>query len=71
MITSNAQYRSTRALLHKFEEARTNLCRRDGRTPTGLEQLELDAVTAQAGDLRSELAEYEDRLPGERLLPHT
>jgi HTH-type transcriptional regulator/antitoxin HigA len=60
MITNEIQYRSTKAHLATFEEAAANL--RDkvakGRG-SKLLQLELDAVNAQADDLRAEVAEYE------------
>jgi hypothetical protein len=46
----------TRTRLHQFDEALTNLQAQVGKKPTKLQQLEIDAVTAQADDLRSELA---------------
>ena len=57
MITNEVQYRATRAHLAKFEEAALNLAARQGRSK--LAQLELDAVRAQADDLRTEIEEYE------------
>lgn len=58
MITNEVQYRATKAHLEKFEEAAANLLARPGKR-TKLQQLEIDAVSAQADDLRAELAEYE------------
>lgn len=57
MITNEVQYRATKAHLAKFEEAAGNLVANHERSK--LAQLELDAVRAQAEDLRSEIAEYE------------
>jgi hypothetical protein len=62
---------ATETLLHQFEEALTNLQARVGARPTRLQQLEIDAVTAQADDLRDELAGHERVLQAERLLPNT
>ncbi len=60
MITNEVQYRATKAHLEQFEEAAANLKTKLGRVkPSKLERLELDAVQAQAGDLRAELEEYE------------
>ena len=60
MITNEVQYRATKAHLAKFEEAATNLEEKIGRgEPSKLQQLEIDAVRAQADDLRAELLEYE------------
>lgn len=59
MITNEVQYRATRAHLAKFEEAALNIEGRLSVEPTRLARLELDAVRAQAADLRAELAEYE------------
>lgn len=59
MITNDVQYRSTKAHLQQFEEALANLRAAAGPKPTKLEQLEIDAVTAQADDLRAEIHEYE------------
>lgn len=57
MITNEVQYRATRAYLAKFEEADRNLTARQDRSK--LAQLEIDAVRAQADDLRAEIEEYE------------
>lgn len=65
MITNEVQYRATRAHLEKFEEAERNLEARLGSTPTKLARLEVDAVRAQASDLRAELDEYERLRSGE------
>ena len=59
MITNDVQYRSTKAHLHQFDEALENMRAAAGTKPTKLQKLEIDAVAAQAGDLRSELVEYE------------
>lgn len=65
MITNDVQYRSTKAHLRQFEEALANLEAAAGDKPTKLQKLEIDAVTAQADDLRAELAEYERLASGE------
>lgn len=59
MITNEVQYRATKAHLERFEEAARNLEAQLEATPSKLARLELDAVRAQAGDLRAELDEYE------------
>lgn len=59
MITNEAQYRATKAHLERFDEAARNMEAGLGTAPTKLARLELDAVRAQADDLRVELAEYE------------
>ena len=60
MISNETQYRKTKGHLATFDEALANL---EARAGTGkrskLAQLEIDAVRAQADDLRAELAEYE------------
>lgn len=61
MITNEVQRRSTEAHLHRFEEAIANLEAKAGEKPSKLARVELDAVGAQAADLRAELEEY-DRL---------
>jgi HTH-type transcriptional regulator/antitoxin HigA len=58
VITNEVQYRATKTHLERFEQAATNIEDRAG-TRTKLERLELDAVRAQAADLRAELADYE------------
>lgn len=59
MITNDVQYRSTKAHLAQFEEALTNLRADADKKPTKRQQLEIDAVAAQADDLRAEIQEYE------------
>jgi hypothetical protein len=71
MITNDIAYRSTKTHLQQFDEALTNLQAQGGKRPTKLQQLQIDAITAAADDLRAELAEYEQPSPGERLLPNT
>jgi HTH-type transcriptional regulator / antitoxin HigA len=58
MITNEVQYRATKAHLERFEQASTNLATKADKR-SKLEQLELDAVNAQADDLRAEIVEYE------------
>ena len=53
MISNEVQYRATKAHLERFEQASTNLAARPGKKGK-LEQLELDAVNAQADDLRAD-----------------
>jgi HTH-type transcriptional regulator / antitoxin HigA len=64
MITNDVQYRSTKAHLRQFEKALANLQGAAGKKPTKLQRLEMDAVAAQAGDLRAEVAEYEQLSSG-------
>ncbi len=60
MITNEVQYRATKAHLEQFEAAAANLDRKAGGAKRSkLVQLEIDAVRAQADDLRAEIAEYE------------
>ena len=59
MITNEVQHRATKAHLERFEEAARNLAARLDAKPSKLVRLELDAVQAQASDLRAELEEYE------------
>ena len=66
MITNEVQYRATKAHLERFEQASTNLAAKPGKR-TKLEQLELDAVNAQADDLRAEIVEYERLRSGEQV----
>ena len=58
MITNEAQYRSTKAHLDRFDEAVSNIEARP-RKRTKLEQLELDAVQSMADDLRAELFDFD------------
>ena len=64
MITNEVQYRATKAHLERFEQAAANMTAQLG-TRTKLERLELDAVSAQADDLRAEIVEYEHLRSGE------
>lgn len=65
MITNEVQYRATLAHLRQFEEAATNLQANAGAGKRSkLAQVELDAVRAQAEDLRNEVDEYEQLAPG-------
>lgn len=57
MIANKVQYEATKVHLELFEFAAANMAKRTG-SRTQLEQLELDAVRAQADDLRSEVAAY-------------
>jgi HTH-type transcriptional regulator/antitoxin HigA len=59
VITNEVQHRATKAHLERFEEAARNLAAKLDAQPSKLARLELDAVRAQAGDLRAELEEYE------------
>jgi len=63
VITNEVQYRATKAHLAKFDEAAANheVTLAKGGARARLTQLELDAVRAQADDLRAEIEEY-DRL---------
>lgn len=62
MITNEVQRRSTEAHLRQFDEALANLEDKAGpKKRSKLAELEIDAVRAQADDLRAELEEY-DRL---------
>ena len=65
MITNEVQYRATRGHLTRFEEATANLESRLATVPQSRRlRLELDAVRAQAADLRAELSEYESLKSG-------
>lgn len=60
MITNEVQYRSTKGHLRQFEDAAAVLERRIAAGDRSkLARVELDAVRAQADDLRAELDEYE------------
>lgn len=65
MITNDVQYRSTKSHLAQFDEALSNLRAQAGKKPTKLQKLEIDAVAAQADDLRAEVEEYERLASGE------
>ena len=58
MITNEVQYRATKAHLARFEEAAAKIEARPGKWRK-LDKLELDAVRAQAADMRAELAEFD------------
>ncbi len=58
MITNEVQYRATKGHLERFEAAATNIEARPGKR-SRLERLELDALRAQADDLRAELGEFD------------
>jgi HTH-type transcriptional regulator/antitoxin HigA len=58
VITNEVQYRATKAHLERFEAAASNIEARPGKR-SRLELLELDALRAQAEDLRAELAEFD------------
>jgi HTH-type transcriptional regulator/antitoxin HigA len=65
VITNEVQYRATKAHLRQFEQAAVNLgVRTDSGKRSKLERLELDAVLAQADDLRTEVEEYEQLRSG-------
>ncbi|MGC1512116.1 MAG: hypothetical protein WA797_04285 [Acidimicrobiales bacterium] len=64
MITNDVQYRSTKSHLAQFEEALANLRAKVGKKPTRLQKLEIDAVAAQAHDLRAEIDEYDRLMSG-------
>lgn len=65
MITNEVQHRSTKAHLRRFEEAAANLEARSLVSgPSRLARLEIDAVRAQAEDLRAEIDEYEQLRSG-------
>lgn len=65
MITNEVQRRSTEAHLRQFEDALTNLeTKTGGKKRSKLAQLEIDAVRAQADDLRDELEDYDQLRSG-------
>lgn len=65
VITNEDQLWATKAHLERFEAAAINLEERVGSDErTKLQQLEIDAVRAQADDLRRELREYEQLRDG-------
>ena len=61
MITNAVQYGATKDHLVRFEEAARNLEARLKADPSKLARLELDAVRAQARDLRAEIDQYDHR----------
>lgn len=65
MITNEVQYRATKVHLERFEAAAANITGRSGAR-TALERLELDAIAAQADDLRAELADFEELRSGKQ-----
>lgn len=67
MITNEAQYRSTKAHLRQFDDAAAALEEKLSHADQpALARLELDAVRAQADDLRAEIDEYEQLRSGAR-----
>lgn len=65
MITNEVQYRSTKAHLRQFDEAAATLEEKLAHADEpALARLELDAVRAQADDLRAEIDEYEQLRSG-------
>ncbi len=65
MITNEVQHRATKAHLRQFEDAIANIEASLAATqPSKLARLELDAVRAQADDLRAEIDEYEQLRSG-------
>ena len=63
VITNEVQYRATKAHLERFEQAAANIEARPGKR-TKLDRLQLDAVRAQADDLRVELADFDQLRSG-------
>lgn len=59
MITNEDQYLATKAHLETFDAAAANLEGLGVGERTKLQQLQIDAVRAQADDLRRQLSEYE------------
>ncbi len=59
MITNDVQFRSTKAHLRRFEDALANLKAAAGNKASKIQKLEMEAVAAQAEDLRAEILEYE------------
>ncbi len=69
MITDEVQYRATKAHLEQFDAAAANLeAESISGDRTKFAQLAIDAVRAQAVDLRTEIEEYE-RLRSEHVAP--
>ena len=65
MITNDVQYRNTKTLLTRFQQAVTGLeAELDTAQNKKLHQLQIDAARAQAEDLAAEIAEYEQLLSG-------
>jgi HTH-type transcriptional regulator/antitoxin HigA len=66
VITNEVQYRATKGHLIRFDEAAANLeAKLAGDPHPQRVRLELDAVQAQAADLRAELDEYESLKSGQ------
>lgn len=59
MIANDIQYFNTKAWLARFEARAAELEASAGSKRTRLQQLQIDASNAQAGDLRTELTDYE------------
>lgn len=65
MITNDVQYRNTITLLAQFRKAAENLeAGLADAADKKLQQLQIDAARAQAGDLEAEIAEYEQLRSG-------
>ena len=65
MITNDVQYRTTKTLLARFQHAVTGLeGGLDAAENKKLHQIQIDAASAQAGDLAAEIDEYEQLLSG-------
>ncbi len=65
MITNEVQYHSTKAHLRRFDEAAAAWkAKLDSGDELKLGRLELDAVHAQADDLRAQIDEYDQLRSG-------
>ena len=65
MITNDVQYRTTKTLRARFQQAMTGLeAGLDAAENRKLHQLQIDAARAQAEDLAAEIDEYEQLLSG-------
>ena len=59
MISNDIQYRNTKAWLARFDASAAELEASAGSNRTRLQQLQIEAASAQADDLRAELIDYE------------